>query len=145
MDLSGLPQLSGWIRPNEQFDPRSFLLSAVTVGEAAALSILLWPQFVEYRGGVFLEFVFEQDAVDVWFNELKGDVAGVEGVVNHIHLWDAFSAASEQEREVLEELANRVAEMWRASARSTYPSRDLVVFVSHASDDYGPTLTIRSH
>lgn len=48
MDLSKLPQLEGWIS-GEVADPRAFPQANVTVGEAAALSLLFWPAFTEYR------------------------------------------------------------------------------------------------
>ncbi|MGI5153084.1 hypothetical protein ACQEVC_43055 [Plantactinospora sp. CA-294935] len=144
MDLSKLPQLEGWIRAGEEFDPRTFLLSTATVGEAAAMSTLFWPDFTEYRRGVFLSFLFEQRGVDAWFDELKGDKSAVEGVVNHVHLWDAFAPKSEAEYTVLSELASRIAAMWRAALKSAFPTREFVVSVADASEDYGPTISIRS-
>lgn len=144
MDLSKLPQLEGWMRPGEEFDPRTFLLATVTVGEAAAISTLFWPEFVEYRDGVFLKFLFEQRGVDIWVDELKGDMSAVESVVNHVHLWDVFAPKSEVEYAVLAELAPRLAAMWRAALNSSFPAREFVVSVTDASEDYGPTLSIRS-
>ncbi|MFI2661534.1 hypothetical protein [Micromonospora carbonacea] len=144
MDLSKLPQMKGWIRAGEEFDPRSFLQSTASVGEAAAMSILFWPEFTEYRKGVFLGFLFERRGVDAWFDELKGDEVAVEGVVNHVHLWDVFAPKVEAEYAVLAELAPRIAAMWRAALESTFPARRFVVSVADASEDYGPTISIRS-
>ncbi|WP_155246753.1 hypothetical protein [Salinispora arenicola] len=144
MDLSKLPQLEGWIRVGEEFDPRTFLLSTATVGEAAAMSTLFWPEFTEYRNGVFLRFLFERRGVDSWFDELKGDRRAVEGVVNHVHLWDVFAPNSEAEYAVLAELAQRISAMWRAALKSAFPSREFIVSVVDASEDYGPTISIRS-
>ncbi|WP_213457138.1 hypothetical protein [Rhizomonospora bruguierae] len=144
MDLSKLPQLEGWIRAGEEFDPRTFLQSTATVGEAAAMSTLFWPEFTEYRNGVFLRFLFERHGVDVWFDELKGDKSAVEGVVNHVHLWDVFPPKSEAEYTVLAELAPRIAAMWCAALKSAFPAREFVVSVADASEDYGPTISIRS-
>lgn len=70
MDLSKLPQLEGWIS-GEVADPRAFPQANVTVGEAAALSLLFWPAFTEYRDCVFLDFLFDRPGVDRWFDELK--------------------------------------------------------------------------
>lgn len=144
MDLSKLPQLESWIRAGEAFDPRTFLQSTATVGEAAAMSMLFWPEFTEYRNGVFLGFLFERRGVDVWFDEFKGDKSAVEGVVNHVHLWDVFAPKLEAEYAVLVELAPRIAAMWRAALKSAFPTREFVVSVADASEDYGPTISIRS-
>ncbi|MGH7511174.1 MAG: hypothetical protein ACREMZ_17175 [Gemmatimonadales bacterium] len=144
MDLSKLPQLEGWIKAGEEFDPRTFLLATVTVGEAAAMSTLFWPEFVEYRDGVFLKFLFERSGVDVWFDELKGDRSAVEGVVNHVHLWDVFAPRSEVEYAVLGDVVPRLAAMWRAALKVSFPKREFVVSVVDPSEDYGPTISIRS-
>lgn len=144
MDLSKLPQLQGWLTDGKEFHLYSFLLSTVTVGEAAAVSTLFWPEFTEYRGGVFLGFTFEQRGVDIWFDELKGDMSAVEGVVNHVHLWDVFAPKSEAEYAVLNDLAQRIAAMWRAALKSAFPSREFIVAVADASEDYGPTISLRS-
>jgi hypothetical protein len=143
VDLSKLPQLEGWMTGTD-FDPRTFILSTTTVAEAAAISLLFWPEFVEYRGCVFLKFVFDEQAVENWFNELKGDGRAVESVTNHVHLWDVFAAKSHAENRVLAGLASRLAEMWYSALRLAFPDRKFVVTVADESDDYGPTVSFRS-
>ncbi|WP_214105138.1 hypothetical protein [Acrocarpospora catenulata] len=144
MDLSKITQLDGFISANGAFDPRTFLLSSVTVGEAAAVSLLFWPQFTEYRGGVFLKFLFEEQAVDNWFGELKGDLHAVESVVNHVHLWDAIVSKSSAEYQVLSELAIRVGEMWMAALGMAFPAMRFLVTVTDEDTDYGPTISFHS-
>lgn len=144
MDLSGLPQLQDWLRDGKELHLYSFLRSTVTVGEAAVISTLFWPEFTEYRGGVFLGFTFEQRGVDIWFDELKGDMAAVEGIVNHVHLWDLLAPKSESEYAVLGDLAERIAAMWRAALMVAFPSREFIISVADATEDYGPTIAVRS-
>ncbi|MEN3538233.1 hypothetical protein AAH991_24195 [Microbispora sp. ZYX-F-249] len=144
VDLSKLPQADGWMTTADGFDVRAFLLANVTVGEAAALSLLFWPEFVEYRDCVFLGALFDKRSVDTWFEELKGDRSAVENVVNHLHLWDVFAPRSESEYAILPEVASRVAAMWRAALRDAFPAREFVVAVLGEEGDYGPTVSFRS-
>ncbi|MGW4215346.1 hypothetical protein ACWEIJ_45750 [Lentzea sp. NPDC004789] len=144
VDLGGLPQLEGWVNDGESFDPRTFLLSSVTVGEAAALSLLLWPEFTEYRGGVFLGFLFDRKAIDDWFGQLDGDVSRVEAIVNHIHLWDILAPKSDAEYRVLSSLSARVAAMWKAALATAFPGREFVVSLADEENDYGPTVSFCS-
>ena len=143
MDLSKLPQLEGWMA-SAGFDPRTFILSTTTVAEAAATSLLFWPDFIEYRGCVFLRFVFDEQTIDNWFSELKGDGKAVESVANHVHLWDVFAAKTDAENRVLAGLASRLAQMWNAALRFSFPDRKFVVTVTDDSNDYGPTVSFRS-
>jgi hypothetical protein len=143
VDLRKLPQFEGWMADGD-LDPRTFILSTVTVAEAAATSLLFWPEFVEYRGCVFLKFVFDEGAVENWFTELNGDGKAVESVANHVHLWDFFAARTDAENGVLVQLASRLSEMWNAALLLAFPDRRFVVAVSRESDDYGPTVSFRS-
>jgi len=144
VDLSKIPQLDGWIADGGDFDPRTFLLSSVTIGEAAAMSLLLWPEFTEYRSCVFLRFLFDTQAIDKWFGELKGDGRAVESVVNHLHLWDVFAPKTEPEYVLVSELAPKLGEMWMAALKRTFSSREFVVSVTSEANDYGPTVSFRS-
>lgn len=144
MDLSKLPQLEGWMTDGENFDPRTFLLSSVTVGEAAAMSLLFWPEFTEYRGCVFLTFLFDAQAIDNWFGEFKEDGRAVEAVVNHVHLWDVFAPKTEAEYALLSELGPRLGEMWKAALKLSFPTREFAVSVTDEANDYGPTVSFCS-
>ena len=143
MDLSKLPQLEGWIA-GEVADPRAFLLANVTVGEAAALSLLFWPSFTEYRDCVFLDFLFDRPGVERWLDELNGDRSAVEKVVNHVHLWDVFAPKSEVEYVVLSEIAPRIGEMWLGALRREFPEREFVISIANEGADYGPTISFHS-
>jgi hypothetical protein len=142
MDLSKLPQLDGWI--GDEFDPRTFLLSSVSVAEVAAVSLLFWPEFVEYRDCVFLKFAYNRTAIDTWFDELKEDGHAVESVVNHLHLWDVFAADTPAENAVLAELASRIGKMWSSALAESFPDREFIVTATDDPNDYGPTLSVRS-
>ncbi|GAA3841232.1 hypothetical protein GCM10022226_74580 [Sphaerisporangium flaviroseum] len=93
---------------------------------------------------MFLKFLFEEQAVDNWFGELKGDPHAVESVVNHVHLWDVIAPRSRAEYQVLSELAIRIGEMWSAALERAFPARRFLVTVTDEATDYGPTVSFRS-
>lgn len=142
MDLSGLPQVKAWSTGGD-FSASGFLMANVTVSEAAVLSTLLWPDFVEFQGCVVLGFKFDDEGVNNWIDRLKGDVRAVEAVVNEVHLWDIFAPTSPEEYKVLSQLAGRVSDMWRAAVQHAFPDREFLVSVTDDPEEYGPTLTLR--
>jgi hypothetical protein len=139
-----LPQLREWIGKDGEFDPRGFVLANITVAEAKSLSMLLWPEFVEYRGHVFLKFLFDEQGVEAWIAKLGDDRKAVESVVNHLHLWDVFAPGSEEERRAVSALCSDMAEMWRAAVSRYFPGRDFLVTLADEPDEYGPTLVLAS-
>ncbi|MFC0547270.1 hypothetical protein [Kutzneria chonburiensis] len=144
MDFSKLPQVAGFVVEGEVFDPRTFLLSSMTATEAAAFLLFCWPKFTEYRGGVFLSFLFDKPAIDKWFAHVNDDVRAVESVVNHVHLWDVLPPKSEPEHELLGELAEQVGAMWRSALSEEFADRTFVVTVAEETTDYGPTVSFQS-
>lgn len=144
MDLRRLPQLNGWLSDSEVFDPKTFMLANVTVGEVAVISSFFWPEFAEYRGCVFLGFVFDSATIDLWYNRFRGDTEAIEAMVNHIHLWDYLAPKNDAERTALSEVAVRVSQMWRAALRAAFPGREFSISVTDDPDDYGPTVSFHS-
>ncbi|WP_181770925.1 hypothetical protein [Amycolatopsis pittospori] len=142
MELNGLPQVDAWCADLGSFDLRTFMLSNVSIAEACSVIALMSPGFVEYRGCIFLDFVFDASGVDAWIDRFDGVEQSVESAVNHVHLWDFFSPKSEAENDALVELAHRMVESWKSSALMQFPGREFVVQFSDGSDDYGPTLVI---
>ncbi|SIN33899.1 hypothetical protein [Micromonospora cremea] len=142
--LHALPQVKEWVDGWGSFDHGSFVLVNTTVAEAVVLADILWPRFVEYRGGVFLGFRFDAEGVDTWLAELDGDVPRVESMINHLHLWDIMNPAGDAEYVALSALAPRIAEAWRAALLLRLPDRDFVVTVADDPEDYGPTLYLAS-
>jgi hypothetical protein len=145
LDLNGLPELEDWLSGAGDSGTFGFLMANVTVTEAAVLSTLLWPDFVEFRGCTFLKFKFDESNVDMWLERLSEDFRAVEAVVNQVHLWDVFSPGSPEEYRVLSQLAHRVSDMWRSALHIAFPDRIFLVLVLDDPEEYGPTLTFTSH
>ena len=144
MDLAKFPQAQTLFAEGQNFDLRLFIRVNVTVPEILALTELLWPEFVEHRGCVFLKFVFDEAGVNRWFENLEGNNSAIEAVVNHVHLWDFFSATTEEERAGLSHLADVVQAMWQTLIGQRFPGREFAVSVSDETNDYVPTLTLCS-
>lgn len=144
MELNDLPEVRAWVAEVGNFDLRTFMLSSVSIAEAYSVAMLVSPEFVEYRDCVFLGFAFDASGVDVWIERLGGDRKSVEAMVNHVHLWDFFSPRSEIENEALVQLARRMANSWKCSARLQFHEKEFVVEFNDGADDYGPTLAIHT-
>jgi hypothetical protein len=119
-----------------------FFLDHFIGAEAAiVLARLFWPEFVEHRGGVFLDFQFDEANVDNWVASLDGDALQAERVVNHTHLWDMFYRTSEDvPPRALTELGEILCRCWRHAAEEAFPDREFIVELENEPDDYGPTL-----
>lgn len=111
--------------------------AAIGTGALAAVLKFAFPGFTQYRGGVFLEFAFEPTTIDRWLDHL-GDVAAVERVVNHVHLWDVLAPTESLEVES-PLLAAPLAAAWEAALCRAFPSRAFKV-VATEEGDYGPEI-----
>jgi hypothetical protein len=108
---------------------------------AIVLARLFWPEFVEHRGGVFVDFMFHEETVNNWIKKFDGDATKAEPVVNHTHLWDMFQETSEHvPAHALTELGEILCRCWRHAVEEAFPDRDFVVALENEPDDYGPTL-----
>ncbi|RLK23236.1 hypothetical protein DER29_1096 [Micromonospora sp. M71_S20] len=141
MELTEYQHLTQWVDEEGRFDLRSYILLNASVPDAAVLAELFWPRFVQYRGRVFLAFMFDADGVETWFDNLKGDVSATESMINHVHLWDLFSPRSPDEYAGLSSLAERMRTMWACALREAFPDRTFDVTLADESADYGPTLS----
>lgn len=136
--------LKEWMDGDDFFNPLSFLRATSSVAELAAILAVVWPEFVTYRGCVFLAWKFDEANADTWFEELDGRTAEIEAVVNHVHLWDGFSAQEAEDRAALPALAVTIRQLWESAVRKAFPDRRFEVLLADEPDDYGPTLTLRS-
>ncbi|WP_460707509.1 hypothetical protein, partial [Myceligenerans halotolerans] len=91
LDLREFVELREFLPEDSESDPRAFLAAMVNPAEFASVLTLLFPDFIEYRGSVFLRFAFDRVVIDEWFDRL-GDASSVEHVVNHVHLWDVVAS-----------------------------------------------------
>ena len=115
----------------------------MSVAALAAMLDVADIEFEEYRGCLIRRAVFDANSVDTWLAQTNGDVAAVETVVNHVHLYDLVNVYDDSQLGELEALAGRLAEVWRGLLMARYPDRALEVAVASEPDEYGPTLSVR--
>ncbi|MFB6722387.1 hypothetical protein ACFCV3_19580 [Kribbella sp. NPDC056345] len=144
VELGDLPQVKAWTADLGVFDLRVFLMSNVSVTEACSLMTLISPEFLEYRGGVFLKFMYAPEGVDHWMDHLNGDRRAVEVVMNHVHLWDFLAPKGDSEHEALVWFGRQVTHFWEVVLKSRFADREFVVEFDDGTNEYGPTLTLHS-
>lgn len=137
-----LPEFRTW---SEQFEPpadtSAYLAREVSITAATILSELFFPELVNVRGCVLLSSSYESSNFEDWWQQMAGDQAAVERVLNHLHLWDIFEPSNDSEEQALDVLAQRIARSWRCWATTTFPDR---VFEVTVTDEYGPTVVMHS-
>ncbi len=120
-----------------------FLGSSGGAQLAVAFSSLFWPMFVEVEGCVFLQERYDPSNFREWWRKLCGDARRVEGIVNHVHLWDLFDLDEQSvPEEALQDLAEILSLTWACALRSQFPDRSFDVRVDlDGTEEYGPTIS----
>ncbi len=112
---------------------------------AAAFSTLFWPELVEVNGCVLLKEQLSRTDLTEWTEKLEGDRAGIEAMVNHVHMYDLFpNVELNVSDRVLLHLAQTLRLCWLAAAREQFPERNIDVELTNGPAEYGPTLTLCS-
>jgi hypothetical protein len=120
-------------------------ISAATPQLALAFARLYWPAFVERRGCVLLEHRADDEAISAWLEHGDGDTQQVEGMLNHVHLWDELPTEQNAvEDEVLMEVGSTIVRCWRAALAEQFPGRAFQINLVGPDDDYGPTIYLTS-
>lgn len=140
-DWKAVPELRRWSQDEAGPSLWHYVAEGGTFGHAVAVLALCSPELVEERGCVLLAEHLDQENFDTWWSSLRGRVADVERIVNHVHLWDVFSDLDDVPDQAVELFAARLATVWRAVLAHRFPDRAFVVEVDTAPDEYGPTVT----
>lgn len=141
IDLKDFGEVTDLLGSQTPLDPRVFMAAMVAPGAAASVLKFAFPGFVEHRHAVFLDFAFDQEVVDSWFDRLDDPVA-VERVVNHVHLWDVLAPSANLEAEA-RSLLGPLARLWSVALRESFPARVFSV-LPIPEGDYGPELSFHS-
>lgn len=141
-ELAELPGIKRWL--SETSESVWGLLGTKGGAELAiAFSSLYWPEFVEVEGCVLLRERYSPSRFQDWWKELAGDRSRIEGVVNHVHLWDLFDLdGTSVPDEAVQDLAQVLGLTWRCALQHRFPERDFEVnVVLDDSEEYGPTIS----
>ncbi|CAN5892871.1 hypothetical protein BH24DEI2_BH24DEI2_01310 [soil metagenome] len=132
----------GWVRPNH--DLWDFMNFHGNLDLAVAFSSLFWPDIVEVDGCYFRSQTGLQEMLQEWNVVLKGDKRALEGLINHLHVYDLFSFADdgvEIDLSVRECLGETLVECWTCALKTKFPEVSFTVDYATEPDEYGPTLT----
>ena len=121
----------------------SFLDARADIELAVAFSKLFWPDFVEADGCIFLAERYDPQLVEQWQQQLRGDRAGIEKVVNHVHLYDLFNNSPGSTPDLLfyQYLGQVLLTCWSAALERAFPGRQFEFTYLTEPDEYGPTLS----
>ncbi|ALA20339.1 MULTISPECIES: hypothetical protein [unclassified Chelatococcus] len=117
----------------------SWIAHNVHPDEVVAVGRLLFPRFVEFNGGVFLEMKFKEASFFEWMAKLKR-LPDVERILNHVHIHDLFSNSTDAPEESYMAVAELLAATWRQALGTCFPDQSFVVEVS-ADPDGDPVVT----
>lgn len=147
VDALELKEIDAWLQEvGGDYKVWDFLSIRAGTTLAVAFSELFWPRFVEVEGCVFLRENYERHSFERWREQFSGEIRRIEGMVNHVHLWDLFDSEEEEMPEAaLEGLAEIIGLCWQGALRYHYPTRDFEVVVAGDEEgEYGPTITFMS-
>jgi hypothetical protein len=103
---------------------------------------ILFPDFVVFQGGIFLSHTFNVSLFYSWFDKLDSNIASVERLMNHTHMYDLFSGCSEDVSDaIFLQLAEVLAVSWRLVLKDKFTHVDFSVDVTCSDRDYGPIVT----
>jgi hypothetical protein len=96
---------------------------------------------------VLLRSQYSSSGFQSWWESLDGDRAGIERVINHVHLWDVFGptlageSSTLPEGSALEELGQLMCRTFAAALSEQFPGRKFEVVYAGEPEEYGPTVT----
>jgi hypothetical protein len=99
---------------------------------------ILWPDFVEYDGCIFLGGSLDEANYQAWFTQMKGDKGRVEAVMNHRHIVDLFSRSHHEPptREVIVYIGRVMRDILQAKLNRDFPDRKVrVTFAEGGVED----------
>jgi hypothetical protein len=90
---------------------------------ALGYAAIFWPNFVQYEGCVFRSSP-DRAVYQEWLENMAGDCARVEAMMNHVHLADLFIGSDYQpSKALLVRLGQIIEEMWSCKLAQDFPSK----------------------
>jgi|SRR5579864_54526 len=90
---------------------------------------LLWPNFVEYDGCIFMGDEVDEENYRAFLKRTKGDKTRVEAVMNHEHILDLFSRSHHEAptRDVILYIGRLMKDVWQTKLNADFPGRRITV------------------
>lgn len=141
-DLAEIPAVKQWLSEGGE-SVWDLLGTSGGTELAIAFSSLYWPELLEVEGCVLLRERYNPSNFRGWWDELDGDRSRIEGLINHVHLWDLCGCSEDEvSDEALQDLARILALTWRCALQHEFPDQTFDVrLVLDDPEEYGPTLS----
>ena len=128
-DLSALiPELKSW-NSGKGVDIETWISCEGDHKHLIGYAQILWPDFVEHDGCIFLGGSIDEDNYRAWLAQTKGDKKRVEAVINHRHIVDLFSRSQHDPptQEVVLYIGRLIREIWQTKLSHDFPGRKITV------------------
>jgi hypothetical protein len=144
IDIMLLPDAYEWAKNfSGSMSTLDFIREHTNSTIAAAFARLCWPEFIEIKGCILLEWVYDEKMFSDWWTHFNGDTKAIESVMNHMHLWDIFKEDRNGDEAILE-VGSVLERTWTAALHSAYPEKKFRVEFINDDLEYGPTLSFAS-
>lgn len=91
LDVSLLSDYDEFLNANpNNWNIASYMNTFYDTNAALTFSKFFFPDFIEKKGCVVLDFLFDKKTFKDWFNEYKGDISSIEYMCNMYELKDYF-------------------------------------------------------
>lgn len=144
-NLDELEDFQLWKRANAGLTLTGYAYHNLGASLAIAVGKLLWPDLVNYRGGVFIADAFSTTVFDTWNLQLDGELIEIERAMNHVHLCDLANSFKTLGTPNLEYLANMISNCWRCRLKQAYPDQRFCVDVGAEMDGLDYEITFYHH
>lgn len=108
---------------DEDFSLIDYLYFNTSFDLAIAFTKLFWPDFIEYKNGIFFQDSFDVQIYNEWAETLGNEIFEIEKILNHRHMEDFFQSLEGVSDNNLLYLGQVIAEMWQARLNQVYPDR----------------------
>ena len=132
-----IPELKSWNRGGKGIDVETWIGCEGDHKHLIGYARILWPDFVEHDGCIFLGESLDEAIYRTWLAQTKGDKKRVEAVMNHQHIVDLFSRSHHEPptREVVLYVGRLMKDILQAKLNRDFPDRK--VTVTFAEDGVG--------
>lgn len=125
--------------------PWDFLSNVSGASATIMATSLIYPRFLQVEGCTILEEQYDKQSFRTWFEHFNGDVANVERMINHLHLWDLFKPSKEEiSDDIMRAFGSTLEITWALAAEAQFPGRNMQGSFDWEEVDYGPTITVFS-
>jgi hypothetical protein len=145
MNRQEVPMYKTWVETmvGDSLSALSYITQHFDLQSVLILSNLFSPQFIEYKGFIFLKYQFSESGLEQWLDELN-NLSEVQKVMNHIHLTQLFykdDPNDDTNYEMFKILCDIVKYCWTGTLNAKYPDLNFNVSYNYNEDDFDPSIT----